>query len=92
MDEHYMPKYINAQMQILWWDFDEFMLFIIFVAFGILSDHQVIGGIVGWLAMSYYGRIAQNKPNGFLKHVAYRFGLFNKPHKVPQFYKKELLK
>ena len=92
MDEHYIPKYINAQMQILWWDFDEFMMFIIFVAFGIISDHQVIGAIAGWLFLSYYTRIAQNKPYGFLKHVAYRVGLFNKPNKVPEFYKKELYK
>jgi type IV conjugative transfer system protein TraL len=91
MEERYVPKYLNAQIQLLWWEMDEMIVMMTFVSLGIISDHTYIGALLGFGAMNIYSKINSKKQPGFLKHVLYRYGLWGKKN-LPEYWIKELVR
>lgn len=92
MEERYIPKYLNAQLQILWWDLDEFIVLIIFTGIGLIANHQFFGAVIGYIAMRIYTKLNNAKHPGFVKHFAYSIGLFGLKNKVPEYWNKELVR
>lgn len=90
MKRKYIPKYLNAEPQILWWDISEFVILLLFIAFGVLSDMPYIGAMLGVVALKIATKLKNYKQAGFMKHYAYGFGLYGMKNKVPEFWIKEL--
>ncbi|MFA6396629.1 MAG: type IV conjugative transfer system protein TraL [Sulfurimonas sp.] len=90
MEERYIPKYLNAQIQLLWWELDEMIVMITFVSLGIISGHTYIGALVGFVIMNAYSKITSKKQPGFFKHVLYSYGLWGKTN-IPDYWVKELV-
>ena len=90
MEKKYIPKYLNAEPQILWWDTSEFVILLMFVGFGVIADMPYSMGFVGVIALKVVTKMKNNKTAGFMKHYAYRFGLYGMKEKVPEFWIKEI--
>ena len=58
---------------------------------GIMVNKALIGGALGFIAVKIYMKLKESKPDGFLKHLAYAFGLYNIKGKLPEYWVKELL-
>ncbi|TDA63644.1 type IV conjugative transfer system protein TraL [Sulfuricurvum sp. IAE1] len=91
MEERYIPKYLNAQIQLLWWELDEMIVLMAFVGLGIVADHTYIFAGLGIIAMNIYSKLNNQKQPGFFKHVMYRFGFWGKKH-LPEYWVKELVR
>ena len=37
MERKYIPKYMNAEMQILWWDLSEFLILLVIIGFRVIA-------------------------------------------------------
>ena len=46
MERKYIPKYMNAEMQILWWDLRNSNPLVI-IAFGVIAEMQFIATAIG---------------------------------------------
>ena len=90
MEKKYIPKYLNAEPQILWWDLSEFLILLSFVSIGVLADMQFTGLVIGIIALKIVGKLQNNHPAGFIKHYFYSKGLWGMDGKVPEFWIKEL--
>ena len=91
MERHKIPKYLHSYPQFLWWEMDEFFIFMAFMFAGIMVNKAIIGGLIGFIATKLYVKMKETKQDGFIKHVAYAFGLYNIKRKLPEYWVKELL-
>ena len=65
--QHYLPKYLNALPQILWWELDELAFLAVATGFGIFANAQIIGALVGFGIMKIYSKIKRKKQPGYFK-------------------------
>ncbi|WP_457641307.1 type IV conjugative transfer system protein TraL [Persephonella sp.] len=91
MEQHYLPRYLNALPQLLWWELDEVMFLAGFTFLGIMADAQLIGAGVGFLSTKFYASFKRKKQPGFLKHWFYSKGLYGLKGKYPDYWIKELM-
>lgn len=91
MEERYIPKYLNAQIQLLWWELDEIIVLLTFTSFGIISNHPFLGAGLGFIAMNIYTKLSTKKQPGFFKHTMYKYGMWGKPF-IPEYWVKELVR
>lgn len=91
MEDRYIPKYLNAQIQLLWWELDEMIVLMTFVSFGIISGHTYIGACIGFIFMNIYSKLNSKKQPGYFKHVMYRYGFWGKKG-IPEYWIKELVR
>ena len=95
---HYIPKYLNAKTQFLWWEIDEAA--IIFASFivGRMLDKLIIFGLLGFILLRIYSKLKNAKQEGYLIHVLYALGLVQFKsngiikNKIPHFYIKYFVK
>jgi len=90
--ERYLPKYLNAMPQILWWELDQFLVFIGFISVGILAGRTFSGFVAGMVATFAYTKIRDNRQPGYFKHWMYSKGLYNLKDKMPEYYVKEFIR
>lgn len=90
MEERYIPKYLNAQIQLLWWELDEVIVLMTFVSLGIISGHTYIGAGIGFAVMSFYTKMNSKKQPGFMKHIMYKYGMWGKKN-IPEYWIKEIV-
>ncbi len=67
------PQYLGSPLQILWFELDEFVLWMAFFVLGMLF-HWIFfltSFVVSWL----YHRSKQESTRGFLVHSLYRLGI-----------------
>lgn len=70
-----MPRSIDEPDQILLWSIDELLPVGILFGLGIVM-HQLIGAIVMIVIfLKVYRRFRDGRPNGYLTHLAYWYGL-----------------
>jgi len=91
MERKYVPKYINALPQILWWELDEFVIFLLGVIGGILTDYSFLGALVGFLLSRQYMKLKYSKQPGFMFAWLYSKGLWGKRGLIPEYWLKELV-
>ena len=91
MERHRIPKYLHSYPQFLWWEMDEFLIFLVFMFTGIMVNKAIIGGLAGFIVTKLYVKMKETKQDGFIKHVAYAFGLYNIKGKLPEYWVKEIL-
>ena len=92
MEEHKIPRYLNALPQVLWWELDEFLIVIAFMMIGILVNKGLIFGIIGVIVTKFYTKVKYRRQEGYMKHLLYMLGFYNAPGRVPEYWVKELLK
>lgn len=92
MERKYIPKYMNAEMQILWWDLSEFLILLVIIAFGVIAEMQFIATAIGVGVLKVITKMKNHKQAGFAGHYAYSKGLFGLKGRVPEFWIKEIVK
>jgi type IV conjugative transfer system protein TraL len=92
MERKYIPKYMNAEMQILWWDLSEFLILLVIIAFGVIAEMQFIATAIGVGVLKVITKMKNHKQAGFVGHYAYSKGLFGLKGRVPEFWIKEIVK
>ena len=80
----YFPRTVDRPMLVLFWEYDEFMVFLVPVIL-LLPTRQLILGVFAWLAAVFaYMKFKKNKPDNFLEHLMWKFGIdFKKPKGLP---------
>ena len=89
MSEHSkkFPKYLHKPLMILWFELDEFIVFIVGFALSAMKSglwHWFLLPVFVW----YYMRIKRKNARGFLKHALYMLG-FTKMQGYPEYFEKE---
>jgi conjugal transfer pilus assembly protein TraL len=92
MEEHYIPKYLNAQIQILWWEIDQIIAIFSGLIIGIFSNRIFLGLLIGGGISYVYTKIKGSHQPGFLKHICYAVGLYNVKERFPEYYIKEFVR
>ncbi|WP_022846810.1 type IV conjugative transfer system protein TraL [Desulfurobacterium sp. TC5-1] len=88
----YVPKYLNAQPQFLWWELDDLIFFMAPIMIGLWTDRLLIGLGVGLILEQAYGKLKTQSQPGFLWHFLYWHGLYNSKNKrFPESWKRELV-
>lgn len=90
MEGRYIPKYLNAEPQILWWDLSDFLVFLFFLSFGIISSFPFTFAIIGIASLKLSTELYREKEVGYAKHLAYHLGLYGLKKRVPESWCKEL--
>lgn len=76
MEGHYIPKYLNALPQILWWEADEAAILGVFTAVGVAINATLLLAATGFVIMKVYAKAKNKRQDGFLYHWLYSKGLF----------------
>ena len=92
MERKYISKYMNAEMQILWWDLSEFLILLVIIAFGVIAEMQFIATAIGVGVLKVITKMKNHKQAGFVGHYAYSKGLFGLKDRLPEFWIKEIVK
>lgn len=92
MERKYIPKYMNAEIQILWWDLSEFVILLVFIAFGVIAEMQFTATAIGVIILKIITAMKNYRQAGFVGHYAYSKGLFGLKGRVPDFWIKEIVK
>lgn len=92
MERKYIPKHMNAEVQILWWDLSEFLVLLVFIALGVLFEMQFTLTAIGVVALNIITRMKNYKQAGFVGHYMYGLGLYGLKERVPEFWIKEIVK
>ncbi|WP_051299717.1 type IV conjugative transfer system protein TraL [Methylobacter luteus] len=66
-----IPNYIDDPQQILFWEFDEFILLAIAFGVGIMVNYLGVLILSGLAGIKVYRRIKDRQANGFLLHALY---------------------
>lgn len=90
MDRRYIPKYLNAQPQILWWDLSEFIVFLLILSVGVLGNFPFTSAFIGVIALRIMSKMGGKKEAGYYRHLAYAKGLYGVKGRVPEFWIKEI--
>jgi len=69
------PRYLDAPPQVLFWTLDQVVPFATMALIGMATKTLglclVIGGVFAWA----FARFRDSKPDGFLPHIAYWYGV-----------------
>lgn len=77
MTEKPIPNYVDDQMQIFFWEVDEFFpVLVIFILF-FIWDHVFVGMILCWGFSRTFSRMKSSNMDGFLFHVTWWLGLMS---------------
>jgi type IV conjugative transfer system protein TraL len=88
-DEDYrIPKYLDSQPIILFWELDEFIIFVLIIFTGMFIRHQFIGFLLAFIVIQTFKKIKKKKHKGFLFHLAYKLG-FIQMKNIPPYHIKD---
>lgn len=73
---HYIPKYLNALPQVLWWEADEAAILGIFTAVGVAMNLTLPLACAGFVIMKLYAKTKNKRQEGLLFHWLYKKGLY----------------
>lgn len=72
-----IPRYIDDQPKIFFWDLDVFMIAATCIFLGIITDFLIQGIILGCLVGYIFTKVKLGKPDSFLYHALYWHGFLN---------------
>ncbi len=72
-----IPRFIDSQYQLFWWEMDELVPLIVFIGVGIIFEVLLYAMIAGGLLMVRFSRFKLARLDGVLIHLAYWFGLLS---------------
>ncbi|MFA5922714.1 MAG: type IV conjugative transfer system protein TraL [Methylococcaceae bacterium] len=71
-----IPNYLDDPPQILFWEFDEFILLAIMFGVGIMVNYLAVMTVTGLVGIKFYRKIKDRQANGFLLHTLYWYAGF----------------
>lgn len=86
MEAHYIPKYLDAMPQLLWWELDELLFLVAGPLIGILTEHPLTGAGLGFLFLKTYSKTKSNRQPGYVWHLLYSYGLYGIPSRIPEYW------
>ncbi len=69
-----IPNYLDDPQQILFWEFDEFILLAIAFGAGIMVGYLGVLLIIGLVGIKFYRKVKDRQAAGFLLHAMYWYG------------------
>jgi conjugal transfer pilus assembly protein TraL len=66
-----IPNYLDDQQQVLFWEFDEFIILSLAFGIGIMIRYLTTLILVGLVAAKIFRRMKDRRANGFLIHFVY---------------------
>lgn len=75
MDAVPFPRDIDAPQRFLFWTFDQMVPFSTLVVVGLMMEMLFVSIILGAALSWAFARYRDSKPDGFLQHAAYWYGL-----------------
>ena len=92
MRKIFLPRYCDEQMMLLYWSADELLPGITLFLLGILINQKLLGLIGAVIVIRLYRKMKEGKPDGFLLHFLYWWGIINPKTKLfPNPYIREYL-
>lgn len=82
------PKTIDRPMLMLLWEIDEFALFIIPAIVSLFMRELIFGVAAGFILMKVYARVKMGKPNNFIFHLSWKYGIVKVKEMPPAFVSK----
>lgn len=76
-----MPHYIDASIQLIWWEVDELAPFMAGIGAGIVLEMMSQMMVAGMILSYVYIRQKRASLDGTLEHMCYWFGFFPLNHK-----------
>lgn len=70
-----IPRYLNAQIQILWWELDEVLILSAAIGIGIIFELLILTVPIGLLAAKGLAKIKTEHGHGWLLHYAWWKGI-----------------
>lgn len=77
MDPVQIPRYVDSQMQVLFWELDEVVPVIALMGAGILTDTLSYMLVVMIIVWKLFGKFKDSNLDGILMHLAYVNGIAN---------------
>lgn len=85
-----IPRYIDDQPKIFFWDLDVFLICATCIFLGILTDALITGVVLGTGIAYAFTKFKQGKPDSFLFHALYWNG-FLKLKGIPPSYMRRFI-
>jgi conjugal transfer pilus assembly protein TraL len=70
-----IPRYIDTQPQILWWELDEVILLVLSLFAGILTRQLTYFLLGGFVATYFVSKLKSGKSKGYVFHWFYWLGI-----------------
>ncbi|MVF24175.1 type IV conjugative transfer system protein TraL [Methylocaldum sp. BRCS4] len=70
-----LPKYIDDPIHLILWPADEMAAFVTCLIGGMLIGQLILAVAIGVMAVKFYRRFRDNRPDGYPLHAAYWLGL-----------------
>ncbi|NCA70461.1 MAG: type IV conjugative transfer system protein TraL [Sphingobacteriia bacterium] len=83
MDLVPIPRYVDSQMQILFWEIDEVVPVVALMGVGIMTDTMGYMIFVMVIVWKLFGKFKNRNLDGVLMHMAYAGGLSNLNKRFP---------
>lgn len=84
------PKTIDKPMLMLLWDLDEFALFVIPAVVSLFMRELIFGIAAGFVLMKIYMKFKAGRPNNYMFHLAWRYGIIKVKGTPPAYVSKFL--
>ena len=85
-----IPRYLDDQPKIFFWDLDVFLIFSTFMFIGIITDYLISAAGFGMIICYAFTRYKSGKPDSYLFHALYWNG-FMKLKGIPPSYMKRFI-
>lgn len=72
----YLPRHVDDQQMIFLWKSDEFLPCFLLLCLGVMAGYMLTGLGVGIALMMILRRFRDSRPDGYLLHALYWYGLF----------------
>ncbi|MEC4720473.1 type IV conjugative transfer system protein TraL [Noviherbaspirillum sp. CPCC 100848] len=91
MNEIDIPRYVDSQVQLFFWEFDEAIVFISCLAGGIVAGgwFAIVGMLGGIFAVKVFKRFKNGALEGVLLHLCYWAGVLSLNKKFDDAAKRE---
>lgn len=66
-----IPRTHDEPPKLLLWDFDQALVFMVAIVFGIMSDFLTLGVVIGIWVSRWYGRAKAGKHRMYVVHLMY---------------------
>ncbi len=70
-----IPRYLNAQIQLLWWELDEVLILTAAIGIGIVFELLTLTVPIGLLAAKGLAKVKAEQGHGWLLHYAWWKGI-----------------
>lgn len=71
----FIPRYMDALPQILWWELDELVILFLSFFLGLITRQLTTLLIVGVISTFILAKLKNGKSDGFIFHLAYWYGI-----------------